>query len=73
LGAIRTYELSLVTINNLNVTHVQVCSAVAAAGAFVPQVEESVDNWVHDRVGAGKDEKEVLNSLIHLLERTLID
>ncbi len=43
----------------------------APARRALPQVEEAVDDGVHHRVGAGEDEQEVLDALVHVGEGLL--
>jgi len=57
-------------------THVQVGSApsrAAIALLVVSQVEETVDDGVHNSVGASEDEEEIVNPLIHLLKGAFVD
>ncbi len=43
----------------------------APARRALPQVEEAVDDGVHHRVGAGEDEQQVLDALVHVGEGLL--
>ncbi len=48
-------------------------SSGVGGGRALPQIEESVDDGVHDGVGAGKDEEQILHPLVNVGERLLVD
>ena len=43
------------------------------AGLVLPEVEEAVDDGVHHGVGAGEDEEGVLDALVNLHKRVLVE
>ena len=45
---------------------------LTSSGLVFPEIEESVDDWIHDGVDASEDEETSLNSFVQFLERLIV-
>jgi hypothetical protein len=45
---------------------------LATSWLVFPEIEESVDDWIHDGIDASKNEETSLNAFVQLLERLVV-